>query len=552
MKSRCTILVVDDDSRSLALLTGILSGEGYVVRPADSGELALASIAARRPELILLDIRMPGVDGFEVCRRLRQDEETRDIPIVFLSAAGEAEERVEGLRLGAVDFISKPFSRDELLARVQIHLELAILRANLERQVADRTAELRAANRRLEEELSVRRRAEHAVRESEERFRTLANRAPVGIWVTGPDDSLTFYNKRALTFVGRSMRRLTDAGWAGVIHTDDLEIVSAKYRAAVDGRRTFRIECRVRRANGEYRWILNTGIPRFINGVYSGHIGTSIDITDLKRSHERSTAAQKLESLGALAAGMAHDFNNLIGSIFAASDLALTEIPLDSPARENIDRINSVASRAAEIVNLLIAYAGGHGAQIESLDLSAIVKEMSTLLKASMSRRVTLNVELGQGLPLVRANATQLRQVVVNLVMNAAESLGQGEGVVSVATGRVTVGRRSVANRGMEVPPGEYGQLLVTDTGCGIGVEELARIFDPFYSTKFIGRGLGLAVVQGILGSIGGGIRVTSSPGAGSTFEVLLPCAAQSSTAGVGRSGDGVGLGAKMLHTAPA
>src|SRR3954452_4762151 len=137
MNSSCTILVVDDDPRSLALLTGVLSGEGYSVRPADSGELALASIAAKLPELILLDIRMPGVDGFEVCRQLKQQEETRDIPIVFLSAAGETEERVEGLRLGAVDFISKPFSRDELLARVQIHLELAILRTNLERQVAD-------------------------------------------------------------------------------------------------------------------------------------------------------------------------------------------------------------------------------------------------------------------------------------------------------------------------------------------------------------------------------------------------------------------------------
>jgi PAS domain S-box-containing protein len=557
MKSSCTILVVDDDPRSLALLTGILSEEGYSVRPADSGELALASIAAKRPELILLDIRMPGLDGFEVCRRLRSDEETRDVPIVFMSAASEAEERVEGLRLGAVDFISKPFSRDELLARVQIHLELALLRTNLEHQVADRTAELRAANRRLEEELSVRRRAEHAVRESEERFRTLANRAPVGIWVTGPDDSLTFYNKRALTFVGRSMRRLTDAGWSGVIHADDLETVSAKYRAAVDGRRTFRIECRVRRANGEYRWILNTGIPRFINGAYSGHIGTSIDITDLKRSHERATAAQKLESLGALAAGMAHDFNTLIGSIFAASDLALTEIPLDSPARENIDRINSVATRAAEIVNLLIAYAGGHGAQMENLDLSAIVREMSMLLKASVSRRVTLNLALGEGLPPIRANATQLRQVVVNLVMNAAESLGQGEGVVSISTGMVTLGRRNAANHGVELPPGNYGQLLVTDTGCGIGVEELARIFDPFYSTKFIGRGLGLAVVQGILGSVGGAIRVSSKPGAGSTFEVLVPCAAsagatQSSAAGARLGGDGFGLGAKMLHTAPA
>jgi PAS domain S-box-containing protein len=524
-----TILVVDDDPRSLGLLTGILSTEGYRVRPADSGELALASIEVKPPALILLDIRMPGVDGFEVCRRLKLREETRDIPIVFLSAASEVEERVEGLRLGAVDFMSKPFSRDELLARVEIHLELATLRADLERQVAERTAELRAANRRLEEELAERRRVDEALSESEERFRTLANRAPVGIWVTGPDDRLTFYNKRALTFVGHNMPLLSgDAGWRAVVHPDDLEGVQAKYLAAVEGERSFRIECRVRRANGQYRWILHTGLPRFVNGRYSGHIGTSIDITDLRRSHERATAAQKLESLGALAAGMAHDFNNLIGSIFAASDLALSEIPADSPARENIDRINAVAMRASEIVNLLIAYAGGHGAQIENVDLSAIVKEMATLLKASISRKASLSLDLAQDLPTVRVNATQLRQVVVNLIMNASESLGPNEGFVTVSTGRLTVGPRGTSDRGEDLPEGTYGRLIVSDTGCGIDPQSLARIFDPFYTTKFIGRGLGLAVVQGILRSIGGAVHAWSTPGLGSTFEVLVPCDDQS------------------------
>src|SRR5438128_2578863 len=132
------IVVVDDDSECLKLLTGILTSEGYNIRPADSGELALASIAAKPPELILLDIRMPWMDGFEVCRHLKACEETRDIPIIFLSAVNEVQERIEGLRLGAVDFISKPFHPDELLARVRIHLELKHLRSDLERQVAQR------------------------------------------------------------------------------------------------------------------------------------------------------------------------------------------------------------------------------------------------------------------------------------------------------------------------------------------------------------------------------------------------------------------------------
>jgi PAS domain S-box-containing protein len=533
MKYSRTILVVDDDPRSLALLAGILSGEGYRVRPADSGELALASIAANPPQLILLDIRMPGLDGFEVCRRLKGCEETRDIPIVFLSAATEVEERVEGLRLGAVDFISKPFSRDELLARVQIHLELATLRVELEHQVADRTAELLAANRRLESELAERRHAELALRESEERFRTLADRAPVGIWLTGPDGRLTFCNKRALTYTGGQ----TDADWRAVIHPDDLESVQARYRAAVNVRRSFRIDCRVRRANGEYRWILNTGIPHVVNGVCSGHIGTSLDITDLKRSHERAAAAQKMESLGALAAGMAHDFNNLIGSIFTASDLALSEIPEDSPARENIDRINTVATRAAEIVNLLIAYAGGHGVELEDVDLSAIVKETAMLLKGSISRKAEVSLDLAQDLPAVRVNPTQLRQIVLNLMMNASESLAQKEGVVSIATGLVTLGSK-IAVRNGDLPEGRYCRLLVSDTGCGMTPEALARIFDPFYTTKFIGRGLGLAVVQGILKSIGGSVRAWSTPGMGSTFEVLLPSAAQQDTAETARAAE--------------
>ena len=216
------------------------------------------------------------------------------------------------------------------------------------------------------------------------------------------------------------------------------------------------------------------------------------------------------------------DFNNLIGSIFAASDLALAEIPADSAARENIDRINAVATRASEIVNLLIAYAGGHGAT-ENVDHSAIVKEMATLLKGSISRKAVLSLDLAPGLPTARVNATQLRQVVVNLLMNASESLAQREGVVTVTTDMLTVGPRCATDRSTDVQEGQYCRLLVSDTGCGIDPQSLAKIFDPFYTTKFIGRGLGLSVVQGILRSIGGTVHAWSTPGLGSTFEVLLP-----------------------------
>jgi len=520
-----TILVVDDESESLRLLTGILSAEGYQVCPADCGELALAFVKTRVPDLILLDIRMPGMDGFEVCRRLKAAETSRAIPLMFISAATEVQERVEGLALGAVDFISKPFRVPELLARARTHLELGRLRAKLENRVAERTAELRVANERLQAELAERKLVEQALRESEQRFRNLADTSPVGIWVTDPDKSVSFYNKTALNFAGCTMGQLIGNGWTELVHRQDLDGVNSTYRRAVEARRSFRIECRMRRVDGKYRWVLNTGTPRFVDSVYVGHIGTVVDITDIKRSHERMLASQKLESLGVLAAGMAHDFNNMLGAIFAESDLAQAEIPPDSPAIDNVKRISAVANRASEIVNLLMAYAGGRDTAIEMVDLSRIVEEMLELLRISILKNAVLQTSLPRDLPPVQANAAQLRQVVLNLIMNAWEALRDGGGRIVVSTEHIYV--QLSAERRSAVPEGHYIRLMVSDTGCGMTEEVQARVFDPYFTTKLLGRGLGLAAVQGILRSHGATINVLSTPGVGSTFEVLLPCSSQ-------------------------
>jgi PAS domain S-box-containing protein len=517
--------VVDDDSDSLRLLTDILTGEGYCVRPADSGQLALASAYAVAPELIMLDIRMPGMDGFEVCRRLQADERSRGIPIIFLSAAGQLEDRVLGLSLGAADFISKPYHRPELLARVRTHMELGRLRGHLEQQVAERTAELRAANERLSLELEERKRAEQELRESENRFRTLADRAPVGIWITAADNVVTFYNRRTLAFLGRKVSDHVSPRWTDYVHTDDAESVSSQYLAAVTGRRSFRIECRVRRSNGRYRWALHTGVPRFIGGVYAGYIGTSIDITDLKRSQDEMLMHQKLESLGVLAGGVAHDFNSLLGSLLAESDLALCDLPDESPGRENVMRIAAIANRASEIVNLLMSYAGERDLTIESVDLSKIASEVLFLIRPPLNDTASVDLHLTEALPCVQANKGQIHQVVLNLITNAAEALKGRGGKITVSTGHMHLGKATAAKRKLDLPGGDYCYLEVSDTGCGMSPTAQARAFDPFYSTKFVGRGLGLAVVQGILRSHGGAIRVMSQPERGSTFQVLLPCA---------------------------
>src|SRR4051812_29894860 len=386
------ILVADDESESRTLLMEVLTAEGYEVRAADAGPLALASLAVSRPDLILLDIRMPGMDGFEVCRQIKQNSDTRDIPLIFLSASNEVSERVKGLQLGALDYISKPFQREELLARVRTHLELGRLRAHLEALVDERTSELL---------------------ESEERFRFMADAAPLMIWRTDVNKSCTFLSKGWLDFTGRTLTEVLGSGWAADIHPGDLDGAYETYSSAFDAGRSFEMEYRLRRADGEYRWIFDKGVPRFLpDGAFAGYIGSCNDITDLKQTHERLLAAQKLESLEVMAAGIAHDFGNILGTIFGEVDLALSDMPPDSPGRDNVQRIEALAEYGSEIITLLrdSAASGIDSNGVEPVDFSLLIEETLRLVKISISKRAEVRIDLRRGLPEVHGNRTQLRQ----------------------------------------------------------------------------------------------------------------------------------------------
>jgi two-component system cell cycle sensor histidine kinase/response regulator CckA len=253
-------------------------------------------------------------------------------------------------------------------------------------------------------------------------------------------------------------------------------------------------------------------------------VGACIDITDFKRTQEEALARQKLESLGVLAGGIAHDFNNLLGGILAQAELAETELAVGSPPGQELQAIKNVAIRAGEMVRELMVYSGQDEARLEPLDLSRLVEEMLELVKISISKHATLIVGLPRNLPAVRANAVQIRQIVMNLVTNASEALEDKDGVISVTVAKVESEQDAFA--GSQSDPSAAGQLRleVRDTGCGMTAETLAKIFDPFFTTKFSGRGLGLAAVQGIIRSHGGTINVASALGQGSRFEVLLPC----------------------------
>jgi PAS domain S-box-containing protein len=366
-------------------------------------------------------------------------------------------------------------------------------------------------------DMTERKQAEAALLESEERFRNMADTAPVMIWVAGPDKVFTFFNKTWLDFVGRTLEQELDNGWIENVHPDDVGRCFASYCSSFDARQNFHIEYRLRRADGEYRWVLCSGVPRSAaGGIFAGYIGSDIDITDLRRAQEEAFERQKLESLGVLTGGIAHDFNNLLGSILAEAELAEADLAAGSSPGEQIERIKAVAIRAAEIVRELMIYSGQDKADLGPVDLSRLVGEMLELLRVSISKHAVLKTDLPKDLPAVRGNATQLRQIVMNLIINASEAIGQKDGVVEVSA--------SLTAGGKDLPEGDYLRLEVSDTGCGMTEEQKARIFEPFFTTKFAGRGLGLAVVQGIVRAHGGTVNLISAPDQGTRFQILLPC----------------------------
>ncbi len=375
---------------------------------------------------------------------------------------------------------------------------------------------------------SLRRRkeVEAALRESEERFRSLANTAPVMIVASGPDGGATFFNKTWLNFTGRAVEQELGYGWMESVHPEDRDRTRAEFTSCFAERTNCNLEYRLRRADGAYRHVACTGVPRFEpDGAFMGYTASGIDLTDIHRAQQELHAQQNLESLGSLAGGIAHDFNNLLGGAMAYAELAQVKFEQGASPEDELLQICSVAARGSEIVRQLMIFAGKERGTLEPVDVSAVVAEMLQLLKVSISKHALLKTDLGDSLPAIRANAAQIRQVVMNLVTNASEAIGDRDGVIRVRTGPAPTVTRASWLETKNLLEGDYLLLEVSDSGCGMSPETQRKLFDPFFTTKFAGRGMGLAVVQRIVRELAGAIHVESSMGHGTSVKIVLPCA---------------------------
>ncbi|MCX7044884.1 MAG: PAS domain-containing protein [Candidatus Sumerlaeota bacterium] len=388
---------------------------------------------------------------------------------------------------------------------------------------------------------AIRRKIEE-LRKNEERFKLALKGADLGLWDWNMKTGDLTFNERWAEMLGYAPAEIKPhiQSWEGLLHPDDWLKAQEALKNHSEGRAPFyEAEYRCRTKSGEWKWILARGriFERGAQGAPLRMTGTHLDISDRKQAEQERRLfelqvqqAQKLESLGVLAGGIAHDFNNLLTAILGNLDLALSDLSPMSPARDNLIAVEKASIRASELCKQMLAYSGRGKFVIQQINLNELIQEMAHMLEVSTSKKAILRCNFAPTLPAIEADATQLRQVIMNLIVNASEAISDRSGYITVTTGAMECDENYLREISMteNLRPGRYVYIEVTDTGCGMDAETKSKIFDPFFTTKFTGRGLGLAAVLGIVRGHKGYIKVYSEPGRGTTFKALFPASDKS------------------------
>ena len=514
-----TILIIDDEPANLEVIGNYLFEHNFQIMAVQTGEQGIALAKQEQPDLILLDVMLPGVDGFETCRRLKADTQTHEIPVIFMTIVTTVEEKIKGFSAGGVDYLTKPFQREEALARVTTHLRLRDLTLNLEQKIDERTKELLVANEKLQEEISERKRVEAALRLSEENLRVQAQQVryiidtvPEGVLLLSNAGEIVLMNPIAAQFLtllspdfenGRlsrignyTLNELLTSPPAGLWH----EVTAAdKYFEA---------------------------IARPVeNGTQNkGWVMVLRDVTQERAIQQHTQEQDRLAAIGQLAAGIAHDFNNILTVISLYTQLVMKATTTMPNPQQQLQVIDEQASRASQLIQQILDFSRQTLLDRQPVNLVVLLEESILLLERTLSENIKISLAHDPTDEfIIHADLARIQQVFINLALNARDAMPQGGQLQFNVTKLNMTAQRQLSI--MDITHGEWIQVEVIDNGEGIAAENLSHIFEPFFTTKETGKGIGLGLAQlyGIVQQHGGTVDVQSDLGSGTTFTLLFP-----------------------------
>ena len=523
---RAKILIVDDDQRNLLAASEVLADEAIDLVLVDSPEEALRRTLREDFALILLDVQMPRMDGYEVAALIRSRPRTSYVPILFLTAHNKEDIHIfRGYSAGAVDYVFKPIQPLVLKSKVDVFVDLYRKTEEIKRKAADEK-QLLLENLRVRGEKLA---AEQALRRREEHQAAVLRGLPIALYTSSlgvEDRRLHFTNDSIERITGYSRDAFANSGlWESRLDLEDRDRVLADLRNVSDAGAAA-LEYRWRNADGSERHILDqVVVNRDDDGAASELFGMWFDVTERKELELSLQHASKLEAVGRLTGGIAHDFNNMLSIVIGNLDLVRGSLHGDEKALRRVDSAIEGAHRCAELTSRLLVFSRRAPLQPRALNFATFIPGLIRLLERTLGERITISADLEEGLPEVCVDHAQFEAAIINLAVNARDAMPDG-GSLGIRIQR----REDPLQNGSE-STGSL-EIAITDTGMGMTTSVQARVFEPFFTTKEAGKGtgLGLSMVYGFVQQSGGTIAVDSSPGHGTRFAIALPALVAKST----------------------
>lgn len=518
---RARVLIVDDDDRNLLAIRTVIEDLADV-EVATSGEEALRHLLKGEFAVILLDVYMPGMDGYETAQIIRQREQTKRIPIVFLSAVNkEREHLIRGYSMGAVDYVFKPVEPVVLRSKVAVFVDLFTMTREIQRK-ADQEQKLLDENLRANAE---RLRVEQELRRAEQRQAAIIKSLPIVLYIEPLERSPrwpAFISGDLAAVTGFELAHIAENPtiWEQRLHPED----RPRVLAALDKRRrqgAWAIEYRWQCADGQYKHFLDQGVVlREAAGSEPQFAGTLLDVTDRKALEHELLQARKMDAIGKLTGGIAHDFNNLLAAVLGGIGLIERRLPLEEEHRKILDMTRRAAEQGSELVGRLLAFARRQQLQPGRVDISTLSATVTDLLAHMLGGLVKLEWRADDSIWCAFADSTQLELALMNLIINARDAMPSG-GTITVTASNA----QAAADNPLDLPAGDYVVLAVRDSGSGIPAEIIEQVTEPFFTTKDVGEGtgLGLSMVYGFARQSGGAIDIVSRVGEGTVVEIWLP-----------------------------